>query len=153
LSTSVSSNDDDGEDGSYRIEPSQPPIQFTGVKYRQIHLYSSHIIFLTSLTHALLFSGESHYTYATQDIDHGAPHSHRETITDPDRHTSRRRERGRQHYLASVDSSSSQNIGSTTPYAYGFDTYMAPDPSQLVQDVQWVYEYENPELYNMLVQQ
>jgi hypothetical protein len=26
-----------------------------------------------------------------------------------------------------------------------------PDPSQLVQNVQWVYEYENPEFYNMLV--
>jgi hypothetical protein len=30
---------------------------------------------------------------------------------------------------------------------------MTPDPSQLVQDVQWVYEYENSEFYNILVQQ
>jgi hypothetical protein len=30
---------------------------------------------------------------------------------------------------------------------------MAPDPSQLVQDVQWVYEWENLDFYNMLVQQ
>jgi hypothetical protein len=65
LSTSASSNDDDGDGGGDRIEPSQPPIQFTGVKYRQIYLYSFHIIFLTSLTHALLFSGESHYAHAT----------------------------------------------------------------------------------------
>jgi hypothetical protein len=65
LSTSASSDDNDGDDGGYRIEQSQPPIQFTSVKYRQIYLYSFHNIFLTSLTHALLFSGESHYTYAT----------------------------------------------------------------------------------------
>jgi GTP cyclohydrolase I len=30
---------------------------------------------------------------------------------------------------------------------------MALDPSQLVQNVQWINEYENPEFYNMLVQQ
>jgi hypothetical protein len=34
LSTSASSDDDDGDGGGYRIEPSQPPIQFTGVKYQ-----------------------------------------------------------------------------------------------------------------------
>jgi hypothetical protein len=33
LSSSVSSNDNDGDDGDYRIEPSQPPIHFTGAKY------------------------------------------------------------------------------------------------------------------------
>jgi hypothetical protein len=37
-------------------------------------------------------------------------------------------------------------------YAHGFDTYMTPDPLQLVQDVQWVYEYENLDFYNILVQ-
>jgi hypothetical protein len=65
LSTSISFDDDDEDGGDYRIESSQPPIQFTGVKYRQIYLYSFHIIFLTSLTHALLISGESHYTHTT----------------------------------------------------------------------------------------
>jgi hypothetical protein len=150
LSTSASFDDDDGDGGDYRIEPLQPPIQFTGVKYLQIYLYSFNIIFLTSLTHALLIPVESHYTHAAQDMDHGAPHSQRETITTQDRHTSRGR--GRRHYLSLVDSSSSQNTGSPTPYAHGFNTYMAPDPSQLVQDVQWVYRYENSELYNMLVQ-
>jgi hypothetical protein len=128
LSTSTSSDDDNGDGEGYRIEPSQPPIQFTGAKYQQIYLYSSHIIFLTSLTHALLFSGESHYTHATQDTEHGAPHSQRETITDPDKHTCRGSGRGRQHYLSPTDSSSSQNTGSSMPYAHGFDTYMAPDP-------------------------
>jgi hypothetical protein len=75
LNISASSDDDDGDGGDYCIEPSQPPIQFTGAKYRQIYLYSFHIIFLTSLTHALLISWESHYTHATQDTDYGAPHS------------------------------------------------------------------------------
>jgi hypothetical protein len=53
-----------------------------GKKYQQIYLYSFHIIFLTSLTRVLHFSRESHYTHATQDTDHGAPYSLRETITD-----------------------------------------------------------------------
>jgi hypothetical protein len=116
LSTSTSSDDDDEDSGDYQIEPSQPPIQFVGVKYRQIYLYSFHIIFLTSLTHALLISWESHYSHGTQDTDHGAPHSQRETVTAQNRHTSRGREkkRGRQHYLSSVDSSSSQNTDSST---------------------------------------
>jgi hypothetical protein len=46
LSTSASFDDDDGDGGDYWIEPSQPLIQFTSVKYRQIYLYSFHIIFL-----------------------------------------------------------------------------------------------------------
>jgi hypothetical protein len=104
LSTSASSDDDDEDGEGYRIESSQPPIQFTSVKYRQIYLYSFHIIFLSSVTYALLFSGESHYTHATQDTDHGAPHSQRETITDQDKHIGRGRRRGRgrgrQHYLS-----------------------------------------------------
>jgi hypothetical protein len=129
LSTSVSFDDDDGDSGKYQIEPSQPPIQFTDTIIRQIYLYSFHINFLTSLTHALLFSGESHYTHATQNMDHSTPHSQRETITDQNRHTGRGRGREREHYLSMVDSSSSQNTGSPTLYAHGFDTYMAPDPS------------------------
>jgi hypothetical protein len=32
LSTSPSSDDDDGDSGDYRIKPSQPPIQFIGTK-------------------------------------------------------------------------------------------------------------------------
>jgi hypothetical protein len=44
--------------------------------------------------------------------------------------------RGKQHYLSLMDSSSSQNTGCPMPYAHEFDTYMPPDPSQLVQDVQ-----------------
>jgi hypothetical protein len=73
LSSSTSSDDDNGDGGGYRIKPSQPPIQFTGAKYQQIYLYSIHIIFLSSLTYALIFLGESHCTHATQDTDHGAP--------------------------------------------------------------------------------
>jgi hypothetical protein len=73
LSSSASFDDDDGDCGGYQMEPSQSPIQFTGVKYQQIYLYSIHIIFLSSLIHALIFSGESHYIHATQDTDYGAP--------------------------------------------------------------------------------
>jgi hypothetical protein len=75
LSTSASSDDDDRDGGGYRIKPSKPPIQFIGAKYQEIYLYSIYTIFLSSLTHALIFLGESHYTHATQDTDHGAPQS------------------------------------------------------------------------------
>jgi hypothetical protein len=151
LSTSASSDDDDGDGGGYQIKSSQPPIQFTGAKYQQIYLHSIHIILLSSLTQALIFSGQPHYTHATQDTDHGTPQSQRETITYQERHTSRGRGRGRQHYFSPADSSSSQNTSSSTFYAHGFDSYWASDLSQLLQNVQWVYEYENPEFYNVLV--
>jgi hypothetical protein len=82
FSTSASSDDNDdigdgGGSGGYRITPSQPPIQFVGMKYLQFFIHMLHIIFLISLTLALHFSGESHYTHTTQDTDHGAPHSQR----------------------------------------------------------------------------
>jgi hypothetical protein len=73
LSSLASSDDNDGDDGGYRIEQSQPPIQFTGAKYQQLYLYSIHTIFLLSLTHTIFFSDESQYTHVTQDTDHGAP--------------------------------------------------------------------------------
>jgi hypothetical protein len=44
LSTSASFDDDDRDGGGYQIEQSQPPIQFTCVKYQQIHLYSPPLI-------------------------------------------------------------------------------------------------------------
>jgi hypothetical protein len=89
LSSLASSDDNDGDGGGYQIEPSQPPIQFTGSKYQQIYSYSIHIIFLSFLTHALIFSGESQYTHVTQDVDHGTPQSQRVTITDQDIYTSK----------------------------------------------------------------
>jgi GTP cyclohydrolase I len=52
-----------------------------------------------------------------------------------------------------TESSSSQNTGSSTPYAHRFDSYIVPDPSQLIQSVQWVYKYENLEFYSILVEQ
>jgi hypothetical protein len=75
MSTSASSDDDDNDgDGggsrAYQIEPSQP-IQFTCMEYLQICIHTFHIIFIVSLTLAIHFSGESHYTQATQDMDHG----------------------------------------------------------------------------------
>jgi hypothetical protein len=76
-------------------------------------------------------------------------------MTDQDRDMGigRRRGRGRQQYLSSADSLSSHNIGCSESYAHGFDTYMTFDLSQLVQDVQYAYEWENLDFYNMLVQQ
>jgi hypothetical protein len=56
-----------------------------------------------------------------------------------------------QHHLFSTDGSSSHNTGSSEPYAHVFDTYMSPDPSQMVHDMQYVYEWENPDFYNILM--
>jgi hypothetical protein len=74
-------------------------------------------------------------------------------MTDQDRDTDTGRGRGRQHYIFPVDSSSSHSTGSYESYAHRFNTYMALSPSQLVQDVQRVYEWKNADFYNMLVQQ
>jgi hypothetical protein len=68
-----------------------------------------HIIFHICLTLALHFAGESHYTHATQDREHGTPHSQRVTMMDQDKDTGRGMEKGRerQHHLSPVDNSSS----------------------------------------------
>jgi hypothetical protein len=71
-----------------------------------------------------------------RDTDHGASHSQRVTMMDQDRDTDMGRGRRRQHHLSSMDNSSSHNTSTSEQYAHGFDTYMAPDPSQMVQDVQ-----------------
>jgi hypothetical protein len=97
------------------------------------------------------FPGEVDFTYATQDIDHGAPSSQKITITTSPK--GRRRGGGRQHHLSLRQSDSSIQSGSesSSSYAHGYLEYLAPDPSTVIHDVQWVYEWENPEFYYMLV--
>jgi hypothetical protein len=82
-----------------------------------------------------------------QDIDHGAPSSQRVTMTASDRG------RGRQHHLSPRQSTSSMQPGreSSSSYAHDYSEYLAPNPSTTIHDVQWVYEWENPKFYSILV--
>jgi hypothetical protein len=97
------------------------------------------------------FSGEADFTLATQDTDHSAPSSQMITITASPRGWCKGG--GRQHHLSMSQSDSSIQSGSesSSSYTYGYPEYLAPDPSTVVHDVQWVYEWENPEFYSMLV--
>jgi hypothetical protein len=60
---------------------------------------------------------------------------------------------GRQHHLSPRQSNSSIQWGSESlsSYAHEYPEYLALDPSTVVHDVQWVYEWKNPEFYSMLV--
>jgi hypothetical protein len=97
------------------------------------------------------FLGEADFTHATQDTDHGAPSSQRITVTASPRR--RGRGGGWQHHLALRSSTSSIQSGSesSSSYAHGYPEYLSPDPSTIVHDVQWVYEWESPEFYSMLI--
>jgi hypothetical protein len=67
------------------------------------------------------------------------------------------RERGRggdrQHHLSPRKNTSSIQSGSESfsSYAHGYPKYLAPDLSTVIHDVQWVYEWESPNFYSMLV--
>jgi hypothetical protein len=67
----------------------------------------------------------------------------------------RRRGRGggRQYHLAPRSNTSSIQSGSesSSSYAHGYPEYLAPDPSTIVHDVQWVYEWESLKFYSMLI--
>jgi hypothetical protein len=109
------------------------------------------LIFLNVTNTPSFFPGETDFTHATQDRDHGAPSSQRITVTTSPRR--RGRGGGRQHHLVSRSSTSSIQSGSESfsSYAHGYLKYLAPDPSTVVHDVQWVYEWESPKFYSMLV--
>jgi hypothetical protein len=96
-------------------------------------------------------SREADFTHATHHTYHGAPSSHWVTMTTSDR--GRGRGGGRQHHLFLRQSTSSIQSGneSSSFYAHGYLKYLAPDPSTVVYYVQWVYEWESPDFYSMLV--
>ena len=92
----------------------------------------------TSAQPHVAFTGESQYTHATQDTDHGAPSSQRELIPGT----------GRQHAYGApydYDSTSSCSFGS-----YGQHPYDQPDHASQPQ-VKWVYEWQDPQFYEMLL--
>jgi hypothetical protein len=58
---------------------------------------------------------------------------------------------GRQYHLSPTHSSSSMHTCIDSSYAHGYSEYLAPNPSTIIYYVQWVYEWENPDFYNVLV--
>jgi hypothetical protein len=56
-------------------------------------------------------------------------------------------------HLSPTQSTSYMHTCSESPssYAHGYSEYLALDSSETIHDVQWVYEWENPEFYSMLV--
>jgi hypothetical protein len=63
------------------------------------------------------------------------------------------RGRGRKHHLSPTHSTSSMHTcsDSSSSYAHGYSEYLVPDTSTTIHDMHWVYEWENPDFYNMLV--
>jgi hypothetical protein len=78
-----------------------------------------------------LNAGETNFTHATQDRDHGAPQSQRRTIGPTDYDTPQ--------YSSSSYSDTLQSFH-----------YHIPD---MQQEMRWVYEWEDPHFYTMLVQE
>ena len=80
-----------------------------------------------------LITGETQFTHATQDTDHGAPQSQRRTGGPTDN--------GTPHYSSSSYSDSRHSFH-----------YPIPDMS-MQPPTRWVYEWEDPYFYTMLVQE
>ena len=80
-----------------------------------------------------LIAGETQFTHATQDRDHGAPESQRRTVGPMDYDTPQ--------YSSSSYSDTSQSFH-----------YLIPDIS-MQPPTKWVYEWEDPHFYTMLVQE
>ena len=81
-----------------------------------------------------MIAGETQFTHATQDTNHGQPESQRRTYSPTD-------------YGTPQYSSSSYSDTSQPTY-----TYPIPDVTGQPQ-TRWVYEWEDPNFYNMLVEE
>jgi hypothetical protein len=91
------------------------------------------MMFLTICTNydPWLTVGETEFTHATQDRDHGAPESQRRTV-------------GASQYDPTYSSSSYSDTSQSRSF------YPIPDINAQPQTT-WVYEWEDPKFYNMLV--
>ena len=92
------------------------------------------VIILTTNYTVWLIAGETDFTHATQDRDHGAP-------------TSQRTSFGPTDYGTPQYSSSSYSDSSQSSYHY-------PIPELSMQPpMRWVYEWQDPHWYAMLLQE
>lgn len=87
------------------------------------------------------FTGESQFEYATQDQDHGAPEERRTT------HTGIEHQGLQQAYW--TPDSSNERQGSSSPLL-PYVNYPVGEVTH--QPTRWVYEWEDPEYYQMLVE-
>jgi hypothetical protein len=101
-------------------------------KYTHVHLHTF-MMFLTICTNydPWLTVGETQFTHATQDHDHGAPQSQRRTV-------------GASQYDPAYSSSSHNDTSQSQSF------YPIPDINAQAQTT-WVYEWEDPHFYNLLV--
>jgi hypothetical protein len=100
--------------------------------YTHVHLHTC-MMFLTICTNydPWLTLGETEFTHATQDRDHGPPESQRRTV-------------GASQYDPPYSSSSYSDTSRSRSF------YPIPDINAQPQTT-WVYEWEDPNFYNMLV--
>lgn len=127
---SSSKSDSDGDAGAQggRSIPAATPLQFTN-----------------SLP---LFAGETEFTHATQDEDHGAPQSQRTNVMEGARGKGRKYHYGT--YLSPQESDTS--FDATSESSHDYHHYMLPNPST-EQTPTWVYEWQDPGFYDMLFSQ
>jgi hypothetical protein len=105
-------------------------IRFTGI---HMYIYTKCMMFLTICTNydPWLTVGETEFTHAIQDRDHRAPESQRRTV-------------GASQYDPTYSSSSYSDTSQSQSF------YPIPDINARPQTT-WVYEWEDLEFYNMLV--
>ena len=103
---------------------------------------------MLSITILVPVAGETYFTHATQDQDHGMPTSPRTTTMEGD--IGRQQHYGT--YLSSHDSESSYNTPSDASYTLPYSPHRsAPHPSRYDRVTRWVYEWQDPKFYEMLV--
>jgi hypothetical protein len=108
------------------------------------------LIFSYMTNSAPFLAVEVDFTHTTHDTDNDLPSSQMITMTWSPRWQCRGG--GRHHHLSLRQSTSSIQSGSESSYyAHGYPEYLAPDLSTVVHDVQWVYKWDSPEFYSMLV--
>jgi len=96
-------------------------------------IYAHMFLIMSTNYYIWLIAGETQFTHATQDPDHGAPESPRRTVGPTDNDTPQ--------YSSSSYSDSRHSFH-----------YPIPDISMEPQ-TRWVYEWEDPHFYTMLVQE
>jgi hypothetical protein len=122
-----------GSGGGGSVPPSEPPaaLRFTGMNF-QMHSCLPLSVLSTNYT-IWLIVGETQFTHATQDADHGAPASQRMPFGVTD--------------YGTPEYSSSSYSESSNPYHY-------PVPELNMQPpMRWVYEWQDPHWYNMILQE
>jgi uncharacterized membrane protein YgcG len=108
-------------------------VHFTGIK-STTRTYAHMFITVGTNYTIWLIAGETEFTHTTQDTDHGVPGSQRTTVRPSD-------------YATPQHSSSSYSESSQSSYHYPIPDLSMQPPTR------WVYEWQDPHWYNMLLQE